>query len=85
MTHEKAEISHPCQLTVKMSQLIEDCLTCEITYLFGFKDLLQAILEKHRSMVTATPPPSPTHGESADTPKKTPMSVINSSPAQSSK
>lgn len=28
--------------------------------------ILEAILEKHRCLVTATPPPSPTHGNSVD-------------------
>ena len=43
-------------------------------------------MEKHRSMVTATPPPSPTHGESSAataSQSRSPTSVISSSPMPS--
>ena len=43
--------------------------------------ILESILEKHRSMVTATPPPSPTHGQAAgDGHSSSSVSVISSSP-----
>ena len=47
-------------------------------------NILESTLEKHRSMVTATPPPSPTHGRSAARNQSVnSTSIISSSPVQS--
>ena len=50
----------------------------------SFVDILETILDKHRQLVTtATPPPSPTHGESND---GSPSHIAyGSSPLQSGK
>ncbi|KAL5018253.1 hypothetical protein ScPMuIL_003975 [Solemya velum] len=43
--------------------------------------ILEGVLEKHRHLVAATPPPSPTHGESVS--KKQSLQIFSSSPLQS--
>ncbi|KAK2152122.1 hypothetical protein LSH36_339g04009 [Paralvinella palmiformis] len=55
------------------------------TVLSLLNGILSSILERHRSMVTATPPPSPTQNRSQMTLSVSPVqsSVISSSPVQS--
>lgn len=51
--------------------------TCDVHY---FADILECALEKHRHLISATPPPSPTHGESGSTRKRASVQLFTDSP-----
>ncbi len=56
------------------------------TVLNIINSILESILDKHQHLVTATPPPSPTHGQSADTHSRSPMSTLfSTSPVHTGK
>lgn len=69
-------------LSVARKQELHRLLLAQVpTILHMLNGILESILEKHRSMVTATPPPSPTHGQTASDGHVTAsVSVISSSP-----
>lgn len=75
LLHEKNIVS--LKLFNTMCNKIWNFLILSIT------DLLESVLEKHRHLVAATPPPSPTQGESKTSSRHSSLLLFSSSPIRS--
>ncbi|CAH1795674.1 unnamed protein product [Owenia fusiformis] len=68
-------------LSIARKEELRRLLLAQIPTVLGLLNgVLEAILERHRHLVTATPPPSPTHGQSAERGDKNLVSLFSTSP-----